>query len=127
MIQSVGLRAHCEFFRHLGFTDADLCSRLEFPCDAIDPSVSDSILTKIDPDREGNQDYLRFPPFHREILQQRAWDAADPHGRVKVVLAEGVSRPNRTPPFERYRDFLVFSFQHAPLSTHISPGIYAWS
>ncbi|CAG7949062.1 unnamed protein product [Penicillium olsonii] len=91
-------------------------SSLEFPCDAIDPSVSDSILTKIDPDREGNQDYLRFPPFHREILQQRAWDAADPHGRVKVVLAEGVSRPNRTPPFERYRDFLVFSFQHAPLN-----------
>ncbi|CAG8074139.1 unnamed protein product [Penicillium salamii] len=70
----------------------------------------------MNPDREGNQDNLRFPPFHREILQQRAWDAADFYGRIKVVLAEGVSRPNRTPPFERYRDFLVFSFQHAPLN-----------
>ncbi|KAJ5341875.1 hypothetical protein N7541_010999 [Penicillium brevicompactum] len=68
------------------------------------------------PDREGNQDTLRFPPFHREILQQRTWDAADPHGRIRVVFAEGFSRPNRSPPFERYRDFLTFSFQHAPLN-----------
>lgn len=79
------------------------------------PIVPSSKLTVVDPDREGNQDCLRFPPFHSEILQQRTWDAADQYGRVRVVLAEGISRPNRSPPFERYRDFVTFSFQHAPL------------
>jgi hypothetical protein len=36
-------------------------------------------------------------------------------GRIKVVIAEGFSRPNRTPPFERFRHVIAFSFQHAPL------------
>ncbi|KAJ5355742.1 hypothetical protein N7517_010351 [Penicillium concentricum] len=66
-------------------------------------------------DRDGNQDTLRFPPFHSEILQQKHWDAGDSQGRIKVVIAEGFSRPNRTPPFERYKHVIVFSFQHAPL------------
>ncbi|CAI7638728.1 unnamed protein product [Penicillium glandicola] len=66
-------------------------------------------------DRDGNQDTLRFPPFHSEILQQKHWDAADSQGRIKVIIAEGFSRPNRTPPFERYRHVIAFSFQHAPL------------
>ncbi|KAJ5951746.1 uncharacterized protein N7479_010159 [Penicillium vulpinum] len=66
-------------------------------------------------DRDGNQDTLRFPPFHSEILQQRHWDAGDSQGRIKTVIAEGFSRPNRTPPFERYKHVTVFSFQHAPL------------
>ncbi|KAJ5496319.1 hypothetical protein N7463_008306 [Penicillium fimorum] len=66
-------------------------------------------------DRDGNQDTLRFPTFHSEILQQKHWDAGDSQGRIKVVIAEGFSRPNRTPPFERYKHVTVFSFQHAPL------------
>ncbi|OQE35179.1 hypothetical protein PENCOP_c014G01058 [Penicillium coprophilum] len=66
-------------------------------------------------DRDGNQDALRFPPFHSEILQQKHWDAGDSQGRIKVLIAEGFSRPNRTPPFERYKHVIVFSFQHAPL------------
>ncbi|KAJ5807547.1 hypothetical protein N7447_011003 [Penicillium robsamsonii] len=66
-------------------------------------------------DRDGNQDTLRFPPFHSEVLQQKHWDAGDSQGRIKVVIAEGFSRPNRTPPFERYKHVIVFSFQHAPL------------
>ncbi|KAJ5175540.1 uncharacterized protein N7482_001417 [Penicillium canariense] len=66
-------------------------------------------------DREGNHDCLRFPPFHAEVLDQRHWNAADTLGRIRVVLAEGFARPNRSPPFERVKDVIVLSFQHAPL------------
>ncbi|OQE76303.1 hypothetical protein PENNAL_c0068G06676 [Penicillium nalgiovense] len=73
------------------------------------------IMVQAGLDRDGNQDTLRFPPFHSEILQQKHWDAGDSHGRIKVVIAEGFSRPNRSPPFERFKHVIVFSFQHAPL------------
>ncbi|KAJ9609010.1 hypothetical protein H2200_006781 [Cladophialophora chaetospira] len=68
-------------------------------------------------DRDGQ--YLRFPRFHREILQQPDWEPGELMGRIKVVLAEGVVRAN-TPPapstgrFDRLRDVVAFSFQHAP-------------
>ncbi|GIJ91621.1 hypothetical protein Asppvi_010593 [Aspergillus pseudoviridinutans] len=68
-----------------------------------------------DVDKNGDQDYLRFPPFHQEILEQRHWEAGDLHGRIRVVIAEGFARPNRNPPFERVKDVIAFSFQHAPL------------
>jgi hypothetical protein len=32
-----------------------------------------------------------------------------------VTVSEGLARPLRNPPFERVRDVVVFSFQHAPL------------
>ncbi|KAJ5761387.1 hypothetical protein N7533_003426 [Penicillium manginii] len=67
-------------------------------------------------DRDGNQDVLRFPPFHPDILEQRHWDAGDSYGRIKIVLAEGFSRPHRSPPFERVKDVVVLAFQHAPLN-----------
>ncbi|KAJ6015793.1 hypothetical protein N7540_010384 [Penicillium herquei] len=66
-------------------------------------------------DRDGNQDIIRFPAFHPEILEQRHWDASDPFGRIKVIIAEGFARPNRSPPFERVKDVICMSFQHAPL------------
>lgn len=66
-------------------------------------------------DKNGDQDYLRFPPFHQDILEQRHWEAGDLHGRIRVVIAEGFARPNRNPPFERVKDIIAFSFQHAPL------------
>lgn len=66
-------------------------------------------------DKNGNQDHLRFPPFHQEILEQRHWDAGELHGRIRIVIAEGFSRPHRSPPFERVKDIVAFSFQHAPL------------
>ncbi|RHZ53368.1 uncharacterized protein CDV56_103294 [Aspergillus thermomutatus] len=69
----------------------------------------------IDVDKNGDQDSLRFPPFHQEILEQRHWEAGDLHGRIRVVIAEGFARPNRNPPFERVKDVIAFSFQHAPL------------
>ncbi|KAJ6098661.1 hypothetical protein N7467_000196 [Penicillium canescens] len=66
-------------------------------------------------DRDGNPDAMRFPAFHSEILGQKHWDISDTKGRIRVVIAEGFSRPNRSPPFERYKDVIVMSFQHAPL------------
>ncbi|KAL4743054.1 hypothetical protein BDV11DRAFT_216221 [Aspergillus similis] len=70
----------------------------------------------IDVDKNGNQDTLRFPPFHQEILEQRHWDAGDLHGRIRVVVAEGFARPHRNPPFERVKEIIAFAFQHAPLN-----------
>ncbi|KAJ5979941.1 hypothetical protein N7481_007239 [Penicillium waksmanii] len=67
-------------------------------------------------DRDGNQDVLRFPQFHSDILEQRHWDAGDSYGRIKIVLTEGFSRPHRSPPFERVKDVVALSFQHAPLN-----------
>ncbi|GCB21025.1 hypothetical protein AAWM_03910 [Aspergillus awamori] len=69
----------------------------------------------IDVDKTGNQDSLRFPPFHQEILEQRHWDAAELYGRIRVVIAEGFCRPHRYPPFERVKEIIAFAFQHAPL------------
>ena len=69
----------------------------------------------LDLDRNGNQDALRFPTFHHEILDHQHWDAGDPFGRIKIVIAEGFARPNRSPPFERFKDIVNMSFQHAPL------------
>ena len=68
---------------------------------------------------ERNGRHLHFPKFHREILQQPDWEPGEVVGRVKIVLAEGVLREN-TPPassavrFDRLRDVVAFSFQHAP-------------
>ena len=70
-------------------------------------------------DKYGNQDNLRFPRFHREMIDQAHWDATDVHGRIRVVISEGFSRPYHSPPFERVKDIIVFSFQHAPLRESI--------
>ncbi|KAJ5806912.1 hypothetical protein N7474_010504 [Penicillium riverlandense] len=66
-------------------------------------------------DRNGNQDFLRFPPFHPDILEQRGWNAEDMQGRIRVVISEGFARPHRDPPFERVKDAIALSFQHAPI------------
>lgn len=68
---------------------------------------------------------LRFPPMHRRILQQKHWDAAEDLGRIKVIISEGVSRPHRSPPFERFGEIIHFAFQHAPLSRILSDDMRA--
>lgn len=73
------------------------------------------LLTIAELDRNGNQDSLRFPMFHEELLHQAHWDAGDMYGRIRVVISEGFTRPLRNPPFERVRDLIAFSYQHAPL------------
>jgi hypothetical protein len=62
---------------------------------------------------------LPFPAFHPEILRQANWDASEQRGRVRIVIAEGVLRSidAHGPPeqaFDRLRDVVAFSFQHAP-------------
>ncbi|KAF9883115.1 hypothetical protein FE257_004094 [Aspergillus nanangensis] len=76
-------------------------------------------------DKNGNNDNLRFPPFHREILDQNHWDAGDAHGRIRVVISEGFARLHRYPPFERVKEIIVFAFQHAPLDVLEQSNI-AW-
>lgn len=61
-------------------------------------------------DKNGNQQLLRFPPFHESLKH-----GINGHGRIVVVIAEGFARPDCMPPIERVRDIIAFSFQHAPL------------
>ncbi|KAK5070947.1 hypothetical protein LTR64_003921 [Lithohypha guttulata] len=71
---------------------------------------------------------LRFPPFHSEILQQSHWDAGDGLGRIRLVIAEGIARPDVNSDilaFRRLRDVVAFSFQHAPQHILDHSGI-AW-
>ncbi|KAH0840882.1 hypothetical protein FOPE_06197 [Fonsecaea pedrosoi] len=74
--------------------------------------------------------YLQFPTFYREMLQQPGWDHSELMGRIRVVISEGVVRDN-TPPaasatrFDRLRDVVAFSFQHAPQDILEYSGI-AW-
>jgi hypothetical protein len=53
--------------------------------------------------------------FHNELLSQSHWNPGDDFGRIKIVIAEGFSRDNSTFPFERVKNIVSFSFQHAPL------------
>ncbi|OAX80777.1 hypothetical protein ACJ72_04885 [Emergomyces africanus] len=80
------------------------------------PQLTTKMNSVPDIDKNGDQESLHFPAFHDEMLQQNHWEAGEEFGRVKVVIAEGFSRPNRIPPFERVRDLVFFSFQHAPLN-----------
>ncbi|KNG90264.1 hypothetical protein ANOM_001811 [Aspergillus nomiae NRRL 13137] len=86
----------------------------------------------IDIDKSGNQDNLRFPPFHQEILEQQHWDAGELYGRIRIVISEGFARPHRNPPFERVKEVVAFAFQHAPLqvleySSIAWPNASMWS
>lgn len=82
-------------------------------------------------DKDGNIDNLRFPPFHEEMLTQGMWQAGENMGRIKVLIAEGLFTEQPSDgkqPFERVRNVVAFSFQHAPLgmfchANHLSRGI----
>ncbi|KAI9777542.1 MAG: hypothetical protein M1839_008836 [Geoglossum umbratile] len=76
-------------------------------------------------DKHGNAERLRFPPFHNEILSQNWWNVSENLGRIKVVVSEGFFRGSRDPSFERVKNKVSFSFQHAPLEILESSGI-AW-
>ncbi|KYK56095.1 NADH dehydrogenase -like protein [Drechmeria coniospora] len=67
--------------------------------------------------KNGDLGFLRFPTFRHELLQQRKWNAGDDLGRIKVVLSEGFPRDSLSMPFERVKNIVAFSFQHAPLET----------
>lgn len=67
-------------------------------------------------DKAGNHDMLRFPPFHQEMITQSWWNAGESMGRIRVVIAEGIVYGHAVSSFERTRNLVSFSFQHAPLS-----------
>ncbi|KAI9835467.1 MAG: hypothetical protein M1819_002385 [Sarea resinae] len=76
-------------------------------------------------DKNGNRESLKFPPFHQELLSQSWWNPAEDLGRIKVLISEGFPRERHRPPFERVKNIVMFTFQHAPLKTLESAGI-AW-
>ncbi|SLM36804.1 hypothetical protein LPUS_00665 [Lasallia pustulata] len=50
------------------------------------------------------------------MLTQSFWNAGENIGRVKVLVSEGIARARGNSPFERLRNIVSFSFQHAPIS-----------
>ncbi|KAK1830414.1 hypothetical protein QBC39DRAFT_353944 [Podospora conica] len=75
--------------------------------------------------KNGELGRLRFPHFHNELLFQDHWNPGDDIGRIKVVISEGFPRDSQSVPFERVKNVVAFSFQHAPLGILESNGI-AW-
>ncbi|EJP68123.1 uncharacterized protein BBA_03019 [Beauveria bassiana ARSEF 2860] len=68
---------------------------------------------------------LSFPKFQRELLDQSYWSPADDLGRIKVIISESYPRESLSVPFERLKNIVAFSFQHAPLEILESSAI-AW-
>ena len=81
------------------------------------------LLTITDLDKNGEFEKMQFPSFHEELLSQSYWNPGDDLGRIKVVISEGFSREQLTYPFERIKNIVSFSFQHAPLGTY-SPDLH---
>ncbi|KAE8133961.1 hypothetical protein BDV38DRAFT_273918 [Aspergillus pseudotamarii] len=70
----------------------------------------------IDIDKSGNQDNLRFPPFHQEILEQQHWDA-------EVLEYSSIAWPNasmwsREPRLFKYNTRGELSDLKEPEDTH---------
>ncbi|KAL9589834.1 MAG: hypothetical protein Q9203_001356 [Teloschistes exilis] len=77
-------------------------------------------------DKNGEEECLRFPPFHQEMLTQTWWSAGEDFGRIKVVIAEGFAESQALPPgFRRLRNIVSFSFQHVPLAI-LEDAAIAW-
>lgn len=73
--------------------------------------------------RHGERDSLRFPPFHQDMITNGNWNPADPHGRIRIIISETVVHAHSLPAYERVKDLVGFSFQHAPLrKSSFSPG-----
>ena len=89
----------------------DMCSRMH----AYTSSKKAYADARPDTDKDGNHDQLRFPPFHTEVLTQTWANPAQGMGRIKVVIAEGINHGPGVSAFERTKNLVSFSFQHAPL------------
>lgn len=72
--------------------------------------------SSLDTDKIGTHDLLKFPHFYKEMLSQSWWSAGENTGRIKIIIAEGHVHNNPiASPFERTKNIVSFSFQHAPL------------
>ena len=69
----------------------------------------------LDTDKDSNHDQLRFPPFHTEVLTQTWANPSQNLGRIKIVIAEGINHGTGVSAFEKTKNLVSFSFQHAPL------------
>lgn len=90
-----------------------------------DPPWPQMIDTCSHSDKDGNHDQLRFPSFHTEVLTQTWANPAQNMGRIKIVIAEGINHGPGISAFERTKNLVSFSFQHAPLHILENCGI-AW-
>lgn len=72
----------------------------------------------------GQFEPLKFPVFHQELLSQSYWSPIDNLGRLRVVISEGFTRENGNQ-FERVKNVISFSFQHAPLDL-LEKSSIAW-
>lgn len=99
--------------------DTDTCisnQTAPFVCSEIPRPKGITLRFCTDLDKAGNRDSLKFPLFHQEMLTQSWWNAGENIGRVKVIISEGIARGRGVSPFERLRNIVSFSFQHAPIS-----------
>ncbi|KAK6587412.1 hypothetical protein PZA11_000702 [Diplocarpon coronariae] len=83
------------------------------------------IELSLDLDKHGEFEKLKWPTFHKELLSQSYWNPGDDLGRIKIIISEGFSRELLTYPFERIKNIVSFSFQHAPLEVLEASSI-AW-
>ena len=84
--------------------------------DQPDQSKGFRLILHPDLDECGNAQPLRFPPFHQELLTQNWWNAGENLGRIRVIISEGIVHADVTSlPFERLKNIVSFSFQHAPM------------
>lgn len=73
----------------------------------------------VEMDKTGNQECLRFPPFHQQMLVQEWWSPGEDMGRVKLVISEGIAPgQGSSSGFRRVKNLVTFSFQHAPLGEY---------
>ena len=100
---------------------SDTSSRTSNGPENLISKMSADARSSLDLDKNGNHDSLRFPAFHQEMVNAIGWDAGDSIGRVKVTIAEGFAKAQSNSPFERVRNIVSFTFQHAPLGTSASP------
>ncbi|RAR02133.1 binding post-transcriptional regulator [Stemphylium lycopersici] len=99
----------------------------------VSPEESDSriahekrSLTFTDHPTSQRKPYLEFPPFHKHTLMQNAWDARDPHGRIRIMLSEQLISKTASPgnmDLGISNDLVCFSFQHAPKEVLDQAGV----
>ncbi|KAG8413583.1 hypothetical protein J3458_012658 [Metarhizium acridum] len=104
------------------FIDGRLVASTALDRESIWPHI---VAHSFDFSKSGDLEPLSFPGFREELLQQNFWSPADDLGRIKLVLSEGFPRDSITTPFERVKNIVAFSFQHAPLEVLESSSI-AW-
>lgn len=105
---------HTEFvkFEARIFIDGRLVASTAFDRKVNGPHL---IAETFDYTKTGERERLKFPTFCRELLYESHWSPGDDLGRIKVLISEGFPRDSTTMPFERVKNVVAFSFQHAPL------------